>query len=528
MGLLSALESSLPRSSGTRALGLQTLLDRDLRGFAAPSLFLVFVLFSLYWVIPLLHNLFVSPSRNVPGPFWARVTRWYEYFAVLQGDSNQLYRRLHDKYGPVVRIGPYRYSFTRPEDVKVIYELGGKYLKSAYYNPLNPPIREQQNIFAIRDNDWHKEKRRKVAALYSMTSVVSYEEPVDKMTSVCLRKMREFADAGQLVSIPNFMQYYAFDVIGMITFDQSFGMMEHGGDTTGMIEGIRGVNDYLGHMGVTYNLHPWNAWLRSLLRLPIKGGVLAQYCFTQIAKHRAQPSATTLTKKTNYETFLAKLLRMEAEKKVAATNMIDTCGSNIGAGSDTTAISLSAALFYLYANPEKISKLRHEIETGSAEGRISNPVTFQEAQNMPFLQAVIKETLRLHPAVGTILARDVPRGGAQLGGYYFPEGAEVGCNAWVLHYNKDIYGPDAEVYRPERWLEADKSSLKDSMMFAFGAGSRTCIGKNISLLEMTKLLPQIVRDFDIELEGHSPYLNTTCAWFVYPRYKARVTLRNSK
>ncbi|KAJ5182091.1 hypothetical protein N7449_012238 [Penicillium cf. viridicatum] len=477
-------------------------------------------LFVLFWGLPLLIDLFISPARNIPGPFWSRITRWWEYRAVVNGDSNQLYMRLHDKYGPTVRVGPNRYSFSRPEDVKLIYELGGKFSKTQYYDTLSPTEREKQNIFTIRENNYHKERRKKIATLYTMSTMVSYEEAVDKMTKVCVRKMRQFADENRLISIPDFMQYYAFDVIGEITvcglflfspgvlvyvfgklkeskFDQNFGMMEKEGDTTGMIKGIHKANDYLAHMGVVYNLHPWKKWLDFVMRKKDNVAVLISYTLTQIARYRNAATSTTGSKDVKYESFLKKLLSMEAEKKIDSSNIMDSCGSNIGAGSDTTAITLSASLFYLYRNPEKLDKLRHEIDTQAAKGQISDPVTYQEAHGMPYLQAVIKETLRLHPAVGTILARSVPQGGVHLGGYYFPEGTEVGSNAWVLHYNKEIYGPDANVYMPERWLDMDKSSTRESMFLAFGAGSRTCIGKNISMLEMSKLLPQIVRNFDI-------------------------------
>lgn len=119
--------------------------------------------------------------------------------------------------GPVVRVGPNRYSVSQPSDVKIIYELGGKFIKSDYYNPLLSPNPDEQNIFAIQDHELHKERRRKISSLYTMSSMVSYEKAVDEMTQVCMRKMSQFAEEGRLIDIPHWMQYYAFDVIGEIT-----------------------------------------------------------------------------------------------------------------------------------------------------------------------------------------------------------------------------------------------------------------------------------------------------------------------
>ncbi|EEU38517.1 uncharacterized protein NECHADRAFT_19176, partial [Fusarium vanettenii 77-13-4] len=159
--------------------------------------------------------------RKIPGPLLARVTRWWEYRLVSKGDSNLEYIRLHQKYGPVVRVGPNRYSISQPKDVKTIYELGGKFTKADYYKPLLNPDPEKQNIFVVLDNDRHKEKRRKISPLYTMSSMVSYEPAVDEMTTVCIRKLYQFAKEGRLIDIPHWMQYYAFDVIGEITVSSS-------------------------------------------------------------------------------------------------------------------------------------------------------------------------------------------------------------------------------------------------------------------------------------------------------------------
>jgi cytochrome P450 len=95
----------------------------------------------------------------------------------------------------------------------------------------------------------------------------------------------------------------------------------------------------------------------------------------------------------------------------------------------------------------------------------------------------------------------------------------VGINAWVAHRNTTIFGLDACKFRPERWLEASDSQLKimDQNFMPFGLGSRTCIGKNISILEINKLIPVIVSKFDFKIKkGHKECLNGVNRWFVKP------------
>lgn len=92
----------------------------------------------------------------------------------------------------------------------------------------------------------------------------------------------------------------------------------------------------------------------------------------------------------------------------------------------------------------------------------------------------------------------------------------VGTNIWVAHRNSDIFGGDASVFRPERWDPAitpeDKLREMEHYWLPFGAGTRTCIGKNISILEIAKLVPQLLRRYDFELlQKEVKYTNM---WFV--------------
>ena len=173
------------------------------------------------------------------------------------------------------------------------------------------------------------------------------------------------------------------------------------------------------------------------------------------------------------------------------------------AGSETTAISLAAVFYYLVRNPSCYRKLMQELDEAVKDGKIqqrpSGLVSWAESQNLPYLDACIKEAFRVHPAAGLPLERIVPRGGIEISGEHIPAGTIVGVSAWVVHRRPEIYGDNVDAYRPERWLEADKERLKEmnATMFHFGAGSRTCIGKNISLLEVYKLVPSFLRRFEV-------------------------------
>lgn len=182
--------------------------------------------------------------------------------------------------------------------------------------------------------------------------------------------------------------------------------------------------------------------------------------------------------------------------------------SMIFAGSDTTAISLSSIFYHLITNPDKHKKLMDELDDAVKEGRAGTEngiVTWQESQKLPYLDAVIQESLRMHPAPGLIMERIVPKQGIEILGERIAGGTIVGCNAWVIHRRPEVFGEDCDHFRPERWLEASPEQLKmmKSSMFQFGAGARTCIGKNISLLEMYKMVPSFLLKFDVSLPPSS-------------------------
>lgn len=176
--------------------------------------------------------------------------------------------------------------------------------------------------------------------------------------------------------------------------------------------------------------------------------------------------------------------------------------ANMFAGSDTTAITLRAIFYYLMKNPSDLKALRAELDQQEEQGLFTGEgdlVRWNEVRELPFLNAVVKEALRCHPAVGLPLERVVPPEGLDINGYHLPGGTIVGVSAWVIHRNKEIFGEDADHWRPCRWIEAseEEKRLMDSTLFSFGAGARTCIGKNVSLLEMYKLVPAVLRRFEV-------------------------------
>lgn len=254
---------------------------------------------------------------------------------------------------------------------------------------------------------------------------------------------------------------------------------------------------------------PWLDYflIKNPLRQFVSGGstgAVARFARDRMRERLQSPQ----NKDNSRKDFLSRFL----EAKVRSPNVVDDAQvfsytvSNMNAGSDTTAISLRAILYYTMKDERVLNKLCQELRDVANVGRISMPVSWKQSQELPYLDAVIKEAPRLHPAVGLMLERVVPDGGLQLpNGPLLQQGTIVGANPWIIHRHS-VFGDKVEDFIPERWLQWEDESEEEfherrqqmvRATLTFGAGPRICIGKNISLLEIYKLIPSLLLTYDV-------------------------------
>ncbi|KAH9215294.1 cytochrome P450 [Leptodontidium sp. 2 PMI_412] len=457
-----------------------------------------------------LFQAWANPLRDVPGPLLARFSRLWILRAYNSRSYEKVNLNLHRTYGPIVRIAPNEYSIDDLDAAKIIYGHGGQFEKSPWYYASGGAKPSETNIFAERKSSVHADIRRKVAFTYSMTALIKMEQYVDNCSILFRKRLSEFSESGVAIDMARWFQFYAFDVIGELTFAKRFGFLETGKDVGGIIAAVDGLISYAAHVGVYAELHP----LLSRVVKYLWGG--SRNYVVEFTRQQMSERERIGKNRDDAGDFLTRCLESEGKNPEFPRSLtFATCMGNVSAGSDTTSISLSSILYNLCKHPRVLLKLRVELEEKRANGQLSDPVTFRESQDCPYLQVVIKEALRVHPATGFHLGRVVPNGGANIAGRFFPEGAIVGINAWVAHANKSVFGADASEFRPERWLEdKDNSKRMDRYCFMFGQGARTCVGKNISLMEIGKLIPLLVLDYNFDLASPSQELGTENLWFV--------------
>jgi cytochrome P450 len=162
-------------------------------------------------------------------------------------------------------------------------------------------------------------------------------------------------------------------------------------------------------------------------------------------------------------------------------------------------------------HPVALAKLRQEIDDTITD-RNTIPSYNLVSTRLPYLDACIKETFRVHSSTGFMNERVVPAGGAVIDGSYVPAGTIVGCSSWVIHRHKPTFGEDVDVFRPERWLEAStaKKEIMEKVLCPFGFESRLCLGREIGLFEVFKISATLISKYDVGFFGFRVLTKTGC------------------
>lgn len=227
------------------------------------------------------------------------------------------------------------------------------------------------------------------------------------------------------------------------------------------------------------------------------------YAAQSVARYERQRKADPENVK---PTLLTKLYESVDDGTYAHEQLVMDARGNIIAGTDTTAVTATYAIWLLANHPEIEYELIRAVST------LPPDFVDEDLREMKLLNNIVQETLRLHGAVGSALPRLVPTGGAEFCGYHIPEGKTVGLQAWTMHRKPEVWA-HPEAFDPSRWDEPTKE-MKDCFV-AFGGGSRSeyhvaiperhrvladqeavCIGMHLAQLELRHALANVYLAFD--------------------------------
>ncbi|GAP87973.1 putative pisatin demethylase [Rosellinia necatrix] len=449
--------------------------------------------------------------RHIPGPFVASFSYFWIARSGCNGKQYEIHKTLGNKYGPLVRIGPNEVSTDDPDTIRRISNAKSPYPRSGWYDGarFHP---ETDAIFTMTDPVRHDKQKAKVAHGYSGRETPGLESAVDEqianLIQLIRRKyLRKPGSEGMPLDLSKAVSLFTLDVISRIALGTEFGCLAADKDVHGfchLVETHMPIMNVLGDV----------PWARNI--------VFSKLGISLVGPKPTHKSALgVMMKMTNEQVrrrytgdanAWADILGSFRRHGLSETDCQTEALFMFVAGSETTASVLGITLFYLMASPVAYQRLKNEMKAAIEEGKVSTPITVAEAKALPYLQAVLYEGLRIRPPATATFGKEVPSEGDTIHGHFVPAGTSVGPNLPSLMQSKIYFGGDADVFRPERFLEvpeATRTEMQRNIELVFGYGRWMCAGKTIAWLELSKAIFELLREFDFQI--FDPKVGVTCA-----------------
>ncbi|RDW58232.1 cytochrome P450-14 [Coleophoma cylindrospora] len=447
----------------------------------------------IYYMGVLVYRLYFSPIAKFPGPRLAAATLWYEfYYDVVQtGQYTFKIQQLHKEYGPIVRISPFELHIDDPEYYEVLYSRSSprdkyEFFTQQFGNPLSG--------FGTVPHALHRLRRQPLNEFFSKASISKLEPVLTTMTEKLCSRIDQYKGTGEPLSMRHVYMCLTTDVITLYSMNRSWNHLDSYDFSPMWCKTIKATAE----AGPMLKQFPWlfpiiNSmpdWMLGALN----PGMLLLLTFQrdiarQIQNIMDNPEEEGELPRTIFHALLKSNLPVEEKslKRLWQEGQIV-----VGAGADTTASVLSVTTFHILDNPDKLQKLKDELENAFPDRYA--PVTLAVAEQLPYLTNIILEGLRLSYGISSRLQRVAPNETLQFHEWTIPPGTPVGMTSVMMHHNEDIF-PDSYSFIPERWV--DKSLQK--YLVPFTKGSRQCIGINLARAELCLVLATVFRRYDMEL-----------------------------
>ncbi|KAH7231282.1 cytochrome P450 [Fusarium redolens] len=341
-------------------------------------------------VVIALHRRYFSDLSDVPGPFWASVTRLWHVWIILEGKQNLRLKALHRKHGQFVRIAPNEVSVCHPHGSALLLRANLQKKKKAISKHFAPG--------------------------YALSQVLKKEPDVNKNIGYLLRWVEKHAEDRVPMDLDRFITYTTFDNIGSALFSEPFGFIRAARDIGGTLRNNVALSRFAAVAGFFIGplrilINPLNSWL---VFLPM--GRLYRTTSNAIKKRLSNPEA--------HNDMVAHWLSAHEKSDTLSLRKIEAQANvNVGAGAEPVSSAIQSLLYHLIQHPEAWLRVRNEIDAAKAEGScLGRVVSYRDAEKLTYLRPCIKEALRMFSPTTMGLPRVVAKGGINIAGRHFQEG----------------------------------------------------------------------------------------------------------
>ncbi|KAK3301905.1 putative cytochrome P450 [Chaetomium strumarium] len=441
-------------------------------------------------VLNMMYNLYFHPLARFPGPPLARSSLLWRLWHTMRGRSHRVIQRAHQEYGPVFRVSPNELSFASVGSWKAIYGFPGPgkdhLIKGEFYDIFGGAYKTGC-VGSERNPTIHARKKKNLTAAFSVKALAAQEPIVQACLDRFVEKLGPLSEksVGKGINVVEWLEMAAFDILGEMAFGEGFGCVEKEEHHSWMDLILK----HLFEVTMVDNLRRFKvlAVLGRVLLPSLVSGVREEHSMYSRAKVQKRLDASTPR-----QDFFTHIVNKVRSGDVSQEEMTAHASTLIIAGGETTATALAAAVYYLLKTPGTLEKLTHEIRS---RYKSYSEIDATSAQQLPYLQAVIQEALRIHPPGSQGFPRVSP--GCEIDGYWVPKGTEVYTSAWTVTHDPQ-YFHDPMTFKPERWLDPDCADVTEASQ-PFSLGYRACIGRNFAFLEMASCLSKMLFRYDLKL-----------------------------
>ncbi|KAH8896733.1 cytochrome P450 [Thozetella sp. PMI_491] len=448
-----------------------------------------------YQVLVALYNISpFHPLSRFPGPKLAAMTLLYEcwYDLILVGKYTKAIAKMHEAYGPIVRISPSELHCNDPDFIDEIYAGAGRkrdkpqHLVNSFAGP------SVVSAFATIDHDLHRVRRGAMNKFFSRSLMLNLEGDIRELAAQLCDKLIRNPTRGRPFDLTSAYSCYTSDVISAYCFGTSLGFVAQPDWEPNFREPINGFANgtfIFRFFPVLRGLVTVVPFFSRFLPKEIRILMTEMYVHMPARIRKAKVDREAGIKYDRPTVFSDILGSSLPEEEKTVFRLVAEGFGLVGAGTETTSWAMTVLSYHLLTKPELLDRLRESLERVDP----ANLESWVTLEKIPYLYAVIMESLRLSYGIGARSPR-IPRDedlvyrgiyDGQQYEYVIPKGTSIGMSTFLIHHNKDLF-PDSEIFIPERWL--DSRGLKrrelEKGFFAFSRGSRQCVGMNLAQCEL--------------------------------------------